>query len=45
MLAGDLEAAVAHYRRAVELDPDNPMWLQNLSRALRNQEQQEQIVH
>ena len=34
-LEDHLEQALAHYRRAVELDADNPIWLQHLSRALR----------
>ena len=36
-LTDHLEAAVAHYRRAVELDADYLLWLQYLSRALRKQ--------
>ena len=37
LLEDQLEAAVIHYRRAVEFDADNPLWLQYLSRALRKQ--------
>ena len=40
LLDNHLEAAVAHYRRALELDGDNPLWLQYLSRALRKQVEQ-----
>ena len=36
-LEDHLEQALADYRRAVELDADNPIWLQHLSRALRKQ--------
>ena len=42
-LEGDMAAAVAHYRRAAEVDPDDPGLRQNLERAMKKLLEEERL--